>query len=291
MSSLAARLRGPSARRRAANRDAAELVSGAIVTGNFFDVLGVRAAQGRLLTVADDVTPGGHPVAAISHELWQSRFGGRSDAIGREIRLNGHPFTIVGVTPAGFPGPQVGTVRNLYVPMMMQAVMRPPRARYSGEQNPDLLRNPTNSWLFGLGRLKPGVGTERARAELVALAAAYVRTLPQSLTPPTISLVTIDEGEAGRRRQMQPVALLLGGVVGAVLLIACANIANLLLSRTASRRRELAVRLAIGASRARIVRQLLTESIVLSLIGGLSGVVLAWAVIQGVQAAPPPHPH
>src|SRR5262245_1890403 len=263
-----------------------ELVSGVIVTGNFFDVLGVHAAQGRLLSVADDVTPGAHPVAVISHALWRSRFAG-GDVVGREVRLNGHPFTIVGVTPEDFPGPQLGTMRNLYVPMMMQAIMRPPRARYSGEQNPDLLRHPTNSWLFGVGRLKSGIGLEQAKAALEASAAAYVRTLPQSLTPPKITLRRIDEADSSRQ-QMQSVAWLLGGVVGAVLLIACANIANLLLSRTASRRRELAVRLAIGASRARVVRQLLTESVVLSLVGGLCGVALAWAVIQAVEAAPPP---
>jgi predicted permease len=267
--------------------DTTELVNGVIVTGNFFDVLGVHAAQGRLLSVADDVTPGAHPVAVISHAFWRSRFAGRADVVGREIRLNGHPFTIVGVTPEGFPGPQIGAVRNLYVPMMMQAIMRPPRARYSGEQNPDLLRHPTNSWLFGVGRLKSGIGLEQAKAALEASAAAYVRTLPQSLTPPKISLLAVDEGGPGRQ-QLQSVAWLLGGVVGAVLLIACANIANLLLSRTASRRRELAVRLAIGASRARVVRQLLTESVVLSLVGGVCGVALAWAVIQAVQAAPPP---
>jgi predicted permease len=266
---------------------ATELVNGVIVTGNFFDVLGVHAAQGRLLSVADDVTPGAHPVAVISHAFWRSRFAGGGDVIGREIRLNGHPFTIVGVTPEGFPGPQLGMIRNLYVPMMMQAIMRPPRARYSGEQNPDLLRHPTNSWLFGVGRLKSGIGLEQAKAALEASAAAYVRTLPQSLTPPKIVLRRIDEGDAGWQ-QMQSVAWLLGGVVGAVLLIACANIANLLLSRTASRRRELAIRLAIGASRARVVRQLLTESVLLSLVGGVCGVALAWAVIQAVEAAPPP---
>ncbi len=109
--------------------ESAELVNGFIVTGNFFDVFGVRPARGRLLSPADDVTPGAHPVAVISHDFWQTRFAGRDDIVGTNVRLNGHSFTIVGVAPPGFPGPRLGLVRHLYVPMMMQAVMRPPRAR------------------------------------------------------------------------------------------------------------------------------------------------------------------
>src|SRR6185295_7988864 len=135
-----------------------------------------------------------------------------------------------------------------------------------------------------------GVTVEQARAELDILANAFAQTLTTNGPPPrhSANAVPLDQGSVAERRQLVSVALLLGGVVGAVLLIGCANIANLLLSRTASRRRELAVRLAIGASRARIVRQLLTESVVLSLVGGVCGVALAWAVIQVVEAAPPP---
>jgi predicted permease len=270
--------------------ESAELVNGAIVTGNLFDILGIRAEQGRLITPADDVKPGAHAVAVISYDFWQTRFGGQPGVIGREVRLNGHPFTIIGVTKAGFPGPQLGTNRQLYVPMMMQPVMRPPRAGYSGEMNPDLLNHRTNSWLFGLGRLKPGVTVEQARAQLDTLTQTFAQTLATNGPPPrhTATVVPVDEGNATQRQRMTSVALLLGGVVGAVLLIGCANVANLLLSRTASRRRELAVRLAIGASRTRIVRQLLAESLLLSLIGGAGGVGLAWAMMKGLEAAPPP---
>jgi putative ABC transport system permease protein len=268
--------------------DTTDLVSGAIVTGNLFDVLGVRAERGRLLSVSDDVTPGGHPVAVIAHDFWQTRFAGRPDIIGRDIRLNGHLFTIVGVTPDGFPGPQLGIVRSVYVPMMMQAIVRPPRAAYSGEQNPDLLKNPNNAWLSGLGRLDRGTSAEQARAELATLATTFGRTANPSAQPTRIAVVPIDLGDPNQREEMQSVAWLLGAVVGAVLLIACANIANLLLSKAASRRRELAVRLAIGASRARLVRQLLTESLLLACIGGVAGLCLAWIVVQAFQAMPPP---
>jgi predicted permease len=267
------------------NADAVtDVVSGAIVTGNFFDVLGVTAARGRLLTPADDVAVGGHPVAVISDQLWQARFGARSDIVGHEVLLNGHRFTIVGVMPPAFKGPQLGATRDLYVPMMMQAVMRPPRARFSGEMNPDLLKNPRNGWLFAMGRLKPGVTPAQAASELGAVATHFIRTVDPSAPAIQIPVTPVDDGDPNQREQLKSVATLLGSIVGVVLLIACANVANLLLSRTAARRRELAVRLAIGASRWRIVRQLVTESVLLSLGGGLVGLGLAWLLVRGFTA-------
>jgi putative ABC transport system permease protein len=263
-----------------------EHILGFIVSGNFFDVLGVGAEKGRLFSPSDDVTPGGHPVAVISHDFWQTHFAGRPEIVGREIRLNGHVFTIVGVTPAGFPGPRVGRTRHLYVPMMMQGILRP-RAGQAAEQHPALVKN-ASSWIFGVGRLKPGIAPEPASTALATIATNYMRIEDPSRTPEQITLVPIDYGDPDERRRVRSVAFLLGGVVSAVLLIACANIANLLLARGATRRRELAVRLAVGASRTRVVRQLLTESVLLSLTGGLLGVGLAWGVIQSFQAAPPP---
>src|SRR3954469_18513214 len=205
-----------------------DLVSGIIATGNLFETLGISAAQGRLLSRQDDVTPGAHPVVVISDRLWKSRFAGRADIVGHTIRLNGGLFTIVGVTPPEFPGPQLGVRRDLYVPMMMQALMRPPRAGYSGEQNPDLLKNPNNGWRFGLALRKPGVGPAQVQSELSAVSTTYVRAFRPNAPPARLALVPVDEGDPAQRQQMQAVALLLGAVVGAVLLIGCANVANLL---------------------------------------------------------------
>ena len=258
--------------------DGADRTLGYLVTGNFFDVLGVAADRGRLLSPVDDVTPGGHPVVVISRELWQTRFAGRPDIVGHEIRLNGNVFTIVGVTPAGFPGPRVGTVRHLYVPMMMQPTLRPPSDRLQS----------TVSWLFLLGRLRPDRTTIQARAEIETLGTTHARAADPSTTPERMPVVPIDDDDPESRQRMRAAGFLLGGVVAAVLLIACANIASLLLAKATARRRELALRLAIGASRARLVRQLLTESVLLSVGGGIVGLGLAWTLVQAFQASPPP---
>jgi putative ABC transport system permease protein len=249
-------------------------LQGQLVSGNYFSVLGVDPRAGRAIGPEDDVTINGHPVAMISYGYWKRRFGLAPSAIGREISISGTRFTIIGTTPPEFFGVEVGTSPDVFVPVMMQPTVMP--------DVENLLADPIiySTWLQVIGRLAPGVTAPQAAGELEPLFMQLVpapKFAPRGTPPEPQKLVFAPAatGISALRRQFSQPLFILMGIVGIVLLIACANTANLLLARAASRSAEIGVRLALGAGRARLVRQLLVESVLLALIGGACGVLIA----------------
>ncbi len=285
----------------------AEELHGLLVTGSYFSSLGGNAALGRTLTPEDDQAEGAHPVVVLSHRFWQRRFGAAPDIVGQTILLNGRAFTVVGVAEANFAGADIWTP-DVWAPLLMRDQLRP---------RDKLLTRRDGMWLRVRGRLQPGVQLQQAEAALAMAFSQLEKDRPSFAPDPQIRSVTIIQNDPGRRPSFAPdprtqiklypvtlasiegpeliqtlttimsVAL---GAVTLVLLIACLNVAGLMLARLASRQREIAVRLSLGASRLRLLRQLFTESLLLAIAGGLAGLLISRWIAQALSfvASNPP---
>jgi predicted permease len=250
-----------------------------LVTDNYFDVLGVRASAGRFFRAEENETPGTHAVAVISHAFWHGALGGAPDVVGRDVILNGHAFTIIGVAAEEFRGLGPGErAPDFYVPIMMRNALTPTSDEAWRERIPDLREN----WLTVVGRKAPGAAFEAVRAELVSIAARIEEAYPDLNNGETVWVTPQFRYLPSTSSTLADITRILLIVVGAVLAIAAANAAILLLSRTSGRARELGIRSAIGAGRSRVIRLLLTESLVLATAGGAIGVLLS---VWGARAA------
>jgi predicted permease len=273
----------------------ADVASGQAVSGNYYAGLGVRAIIGRTLTDEDDQAAAS-PAAVLSCRYWQQRFGGDPAVVGKQINLNNVAFTVIGVTPPGFEGTmQAGSTQDVTIPIAWEPSLNVDRER-------SRMYGAGVWWLRIMGRLKPGATAEQARAQLESIfhqsvvehrTARQTQTQAQGGRPiqnlepkdyPRLALDSGGQGEMNTRQYFAPSLYMLLGVVGLVLLIACANVANLLLARATARQKEIGVRLALGASRWRLIRQLLTESVLLAVLGGALGILFALWIKDGLLA-------
>jgi predicted permease len=265
--------------------DRSEMIRVGLVAGNFFNVLGVQPHLGRLLTPDDDKARLGHPVAVLQYDFWQKRFAGAREIVGSTIRLNGSSFTVIGVSAPGFEGTDVGLQTQVWTPVMMKPVITPTW---------DALDDERNSWFYLFGRLKPGVSVEEAQASMRVLyrqrqeeelQGQFFQRFPENrerFLRQSFSLIPASRGQSNLRSTFERPLIVLQWLVGFVLLIACANVANLLLARGAARSREIAIRGALGAGRGRLIRQLFIESFLLALAGGTAGLLLSSLMTRGL---------
>jgi predicted permease len=247
-------------------RDQTERVDGELVSGNYFDVLGVAAARGRLIANSDEEGRSADQVAVVSFRLWQRRFGGDDGAIGSRIKVDGHDFTIIGVASEQFEGIEIGAPRDMWVPILTLPRTDPEMTARFNQRGA--------SWLQMFGRLKPGVTFEQARTQFAAMAGRLEHAYPETNAHAGIGMGSGLGRDRDVQKQLRSFAYLPFAAVGMVLLIACANVAGLLLARAAGRQREIATRLALGAGRIRVIRQLLIESLTLAFAGGAAGLMV-----------------
>jgi predicted permease len=253
---------------------------GLIVTENYFDLLGVNAARGRTFHAEDAHGPNSDPCIVLSDGLWRRRFGADPKVVGKTVQINEHPFTVIGIAPRGFGGTIVGIAAEYFVPMLMQPQALP------GENLES--RNPT--FVHMMGRLKPGVTLEQARADMTTIARQLELQYPDTNKNVGTFVCPVWQAHYGLQAFLLPVLAFLMVVVILVLLIACANVANLLLARATVREKEIAIRAALGANRARLIRQLLAESLILAGVGGAAGILLTlWTTNFLTVFMPPAH--
>jgi putative ABC transport system permease protein len=245
-----------------------ERVWGMVVSANYFEILGVRPILGRGFLPVEDEKPGGAPVAVISYRFWQTHFGANPDIVGRTIEINQHPYTIVGVTPAVFQGSQTGVRTEIWVPIMMEAQVN---------SLGDLLHDHHQFWLLAFGRLKPGVVLSQAQEEMTLRLKPEAKNYPEEHKGhDSVTVYPLWRNPFGLNQFLSTLLPMLMSIAGLVLLLACANVANLMLVRSVGRRREIAIRMSLGASRWRLVRQLLVESLMLALAGGAVALLITF---------------
>jgi predicted permease len=260
------------------NNDSTSKVDGAIVSGDYFSVLGVKPALGRFFLREEDTTPGDRLVAVISFALWQRIFNSDPELVGKEIKLNGHGFNIIGIAPRGFNGTMPGLSSDVWVPTMTHDVVMP------GPEN----LSKGNWYLMMIGRLKPRISVRQAQTALSIIADQLEQIYPETNKKRGVIVTPATGTHPALQGPIRAFIIVLTLIAGLVLLIACVNISNLLLARAVMRSREIATRLSLGASRARLLRQLLTESITLSLLSGAAGVLIAYWGGAIIEAMIPP---